>query len=816
MTAATQRFSQRLPRQIPAVLTLGLVSQVVQVMLLRELLMVFHGNEFAIGVILACWMLWVGAGSRLGAIVAERAKRPVMLATWNTVAVLLLLPVTLILIRGLRGFFDVLPGAYLSVVDMALACLLVMAPVCLALGAQFVLLARIWRECVHATDTIGADKTYASEAGGNIAGGVLFSFVFVHYLNAFETAMLAGVLMLAAALWLIRGANAESSQLSKTPIRVLFTLLIATGASFLFLERVDDWAYRLQWRLFAPEHQLIETHQSEHGTIFVVQRGDQYSFYQSGHLVFTTAEPGAHEAALEEQDAAIFAHFALVQHEDPREILLIGGGLRGMIREMAFHPIERIDYIELDEVLTQAAAPYVPRATLEALADPRARLLHTDGRLFVKTTEQTYDMIVVDIPDPATAVLNRYYTKEFFREAKARLNPGGVLVLGVTSMADLRGLAVTNRNATIYHTLKTAFSRVLPAGGRFLYYFASDDPGQISPDPDELRARYMERGVESEGFSPWQFEMLLEDSQLRRINWTIRNHGRTPGAHLQRPETGPLFPDSIAEQEQAEEELPPPNERFFINSDFRPIGYYHTLMFWNVLTRADHTEAFLWLMRVQAWWILPVAGVLLAGALALRFTGAQTGTRPDAHLAVLFAVFTTGLSTMAIQIAVLFSFQSVYGFIYEMVGLITALFMVGLASGAWLSQRYIRRKANMNLLAVVQLLIALYAVFIAGALPVSAAVDNPNHVFVLFSILTIAAGLLNGAGFPISAACSMQLNRRPEKATGLVYGAELFGGCLGGALASAVIAPVLGIPACALFAAVANAAAFGIIVIARR
>ena len=156
---------------LPAVVALGMACQIGQILLLRELLMVFHGNEWFIGIILAAWMFWVGVGSRWGGVVAERTARPLRLLRCHAVGVLVLLPVTLLCIRGLRGFFDVLPGAYLSLSDMILSCFLLMAPVCVLLGAQFVLLARLWRERDRAADTAAAGKTYIGEAAGNILGG---------------------------------------------------------------------------------------------------------------------------------------------------------------------------------------------------------------------------------------------------------------------------------------------------------------------------------------------------------------------------------------------------------------------------------------------------------------------------------------------------------------------------------------------------------------------------------------------------------------------------------------------------------------------
>ena len=809
-----------MPRGIPshplAVLVLGAVSQIGQVLLLRELLMVFHGNELSIGLILAAWLVWVGVGSRLGAALVDHVNRPLFLLMLSASGVLLALPATVLLVRGLRGFFDVLPGAYLSLSDLTISCFLLMAPACLMLGAQFVLLSRVWRESDRARDTAGAEKTYVVEGLGSVVGGILFTFLMVRYLSSVQSAVLAGMLMVGAVLAVTWKREAMAGDLPARFRVALLGLLVSAAIAFPFLGQVDDWAYRVQWRYFAPQYELVETYQSKHGMIAVVQRGDQYSFFQSGHLVFTTAGPETVASGLEQQEAATFAHFAMVQHQNPERILLIGGGLRGTLSEIARHPVERIDYVELDEALTEAALPYVSPETLDALADPRVRLIHTDGRLFVKAADEEYDMIIVDVPDPATAVLNRYYTQEFFREAEALLKADGVFVIGATSTPDLQGTAVANRNATIYHTLGSVFSHVLPAGERFMFYFATNALGQVSVDVPTLQERYLERRIESEGFSHQQFDILLPESQLRRANWIVRNHGRSHDAHLEGPGQVPLLSATVAEQEHAEGELPPVEGRYFINSDFKPIGSYYTLMLWDDRARTGHGETFKWLLRVEAWWVLPLVGVPLLAVLGLRILARRVGRRLETRLPVLFAVFTTGLSTMALQIALLFSFQSIYGFVYEMVGLIVAIFMGGLAAGALLTHRYVADKTNMRTFAGAQLLIALLAALTAVVLPAVAAVESSIVAFALFSALTFVAGLVNGVDFPLSAACCLTLDGRSERAAGTVYGVELFGACVGAALAGAVVAPILGIVACCFLAAIANGTAFAILLIARR
>lgn len=157
--------------------------------------------------------------------------------------------------------------------------------------------------------------------------------------------------------------------------------MVGLSIFFMFLGPTDRWAYALQWRFFSPDFHLEETRHSKYGTISVAQRENQYSFFQSNHLIFSTAGTGVQTPALEEQEGVVFAHFAMVQHPNPEHVLLIGGGLRGTIREMSRHPVKRIDYIELDAVLTDMAWSYIPESTVEALKSSRVNLIHTDGRL---------------------------------------------------------------------------------------------------------------------------------------------------------------------------------------------------------------------------------------------------------------------------------------------------------------------------------------------------------------------------------------------------------------------------------------------------
>jgi spermidine synthase len=801
---------------IPAALAFGAFCQIGQVLLLREFLTVFQGSELTIGLMLGAWMVWVGIGSRLGAVISVRSRRPDIVLDIVTAAAVLILPVTLAIVRTLRIHVGAQPGVALNLHTMIASSFLLPAPVCILLGALFVLIVRLMRSSsassAASTDPSPAATVYWNEAAGNMVGGVLFTFFMASLLNAFQSAVLAGIVVLPAILLMTGIAGKRTLQ--KAPGRdgwyraVLWAVPAVALIGFVNLSDLDTRISRSHWQNFMPRHELVESRPSKHGAVTVMRMDDQMGFYQSGHLVFVAAGRETLQPGFEDQEAAVFAHFAMTQHRAPKRVLLVGGGLRGTLREIALHSVEHIDYVELDRVLTDVAVEYLPDATLRVLQDSRVRLIHADARAFIKQTDTVYDLIMVDAPDPATAALNRFYTLEFFREAHQRLASDGAMIVHADSTPNLRGAAIANRNASIYHTLGRVFERVMVAGNQPLFYLAANKTGHISIDPVELLSRYKARDIESDGFRDAAFDLLLRQPQLNQTNRLLAYHGRDPNARMEGAEPAPLRSPSPNELFRIATEWPPVHEPHFINSDFRPVAYYYTLMFLDDLTGGRNRQIFRYIMQVRAWWIMPPLFMILVAGAPWHRISRRFGT-PDAgrRTATLFAVFTTGFSTMALQIALLFTFQSVYGFVYEMVGLIVALFMCGLAVGVILIQSLTTNLANLKRLAGMQGVIALFSILIAIILPLTAAIPSPSLVFTVFALVTFFAGLINGIDFPLATACCMAQRPGIEKNAAAVYGMELFGAFTGSIIAGVAIAPVLGIAACAYMAAIVNAAA---------
>ncbi len=131
-----------------------------------------------------------------------------------------------------------------------------------------------------------------------------------------------------------------------------------------------------------------------------------------------------------EKDEAFYhemlVHPALMTHEDPKRVLIIGGGDGGALRETLKHPVERVVLVELDQMVLDVAKEFFSNLS-KSFEDPRALVLAQDGVEFVKETKETFDIIIVDSPDPI-GFAKELFSQTFYKNAYKRLDQGGILV----------------------------------------------------------------------------------------------------------------------------------------------------------------------------------------------------------------------------------------------------------------------------------------------------------------------------------------------------------------------------------------------------
>ncbi|MGQ9467884.1 MAG: spermine synthase, partial [Anaerolineae bacterium] len=213
--------------QRSALLALGFTTTVAQVLLVRELVAVFYGNELVLGLILAAWLAWgaLGAGWS-GRFASDSHQRERTALATGGLALLGLLPaLQMLLVRAARGLLRVPPGALVEFGPMMGVVLLSVAPVCLLAGTLFPVLARCLAEAGQP-----AGRAYLWECAGAATGGALFSFLFIRYLDPFQTAALILTVDLAAALLLAPLPSANSPRAFLPLALLLLALLLLAPA----------------------------------------------------------------------------------------------------------------------------------------------------------------------------------------------------------------------------------------------------------------------------------------------------------------------------------------------------------------------------------------------------------------------------------------------------------------------------------------------------------------------------------------------------------------------------------------------------------
>jgi spermidine synthase len=701
-----------------ALAAVGFTSTVGQIVLMRELVAAFYGNELVFGLILAAWMAWVAVGSwGLGGLLRRRGWGAGAFAGAAALTAVLL-PLQIALTRSVRTWLGVTPGAFVEFGQMVWAILLIPAPLCILLGAQFTLGAALLAgDAAEGGRSTGA--AYAIESVGAVLGGALFSFVLVFVLDPFQIALGLAALNLAVAA--VVGCRAAGRALR---IGVAGMAALALVLAWSLGGRLHRDTLARQW----PD--MTFTVDSRYGRLVVVQRGEQRVFFENGLLMFETQGTFAEEVA----------HLPLLAHPNPSRVLLLGGGVGGVLRETLKHPVEEVYYVELDPRVIEVAAQALPPDEAALLDDPRVHLVYGDGRRFVDADGGDFDVVIVNLPEPATGQINRFYTREFFEGVRAILAPGGILSLGLPSAENYWSPELARRNASVFQTARDVFPQVVVTPGDHNFYLASAIP--LSDQAAPLVERLSRRGIET------------RQVQAPYLEWLFTTDRFAQARALLEAETGVRH-----------------------NRDLAPICYYYDMALWLALFGSGLRSIFEAATLVRLWWLLPP---LLAGAVALR-----RSPRP----AMSFAVGLVGLAAMSLENVLLFAFQALYGYVYYAVGLVVTAYMGGLALGAGLAGRVGEAQARRTLfgvLAGMALYAALLPLLFTARLPVA-------HLS--FALLALGAGVLGGLAFALVARLFAGL---PGVETGTVagalYGADLVGGCVGAVLTGVFLVPVFGIP----------------------
>ncbi len=850
----------------------GCYATIAQVMLIREFLNIFYGNELCLGIVFGAWFLGIATGAFAGAKIEHTVKHAFTVFVTTLMVMCFVLPVQIVSVRGVRGLLSVGVGEYISILPLLLTSIGLILPFSFIMGFVFPFSSKVFWDVtvarrsrsqktisdfrlqnsdllsdskpeIHSPESaiqnennqnsqhitidnkdpaIDIGMVYIVESMGSLFGGLVFSFFLVSRFHPFKVITLLNVGMFVFLTLLFFSfqrrkqvyTGGEKNKKTKRYLGLisLGMVLVMTVVWFSPIpDSAEALSAKMRWKTLNPHIELVASADSKYQHIDIGKQAEQYNIYLNGQ--YAAAFPNEYEYAQ-------IAHLVMTQHPSPKHVLLIGSGLGGLVSEMLLHPIESLDYVELDQNLLQISDKYLSPSDRQALSDSRVTIIHQDGRYYVKNTpkRQYYDIILVNTPDPSTAFLNRFYTLEFFREVQKILKSDGVLIASVSSAVTYIGKEVGSYTGSLYRTLHETFQKVLVTPGQTNFYFACNKDSIITLDIEPLMERYRKFQVKSDYFTEYLFYTLLQPEQVKFIESQLSQR-----------------------------------KDLLVNTDARPVTYFLNLVLWDSLTGGRLHGLFHGLKDVKLqWFLIPIVIVLASRIIymVMKFQKTSSGDKKsesDEIFRLLYtkqlktncfiALATTGFAGIALEIVLLYAFQNIYGYIYERMGVIVAVFMVGLALGGYLMNQIIKKIRNpkpvldfdrgseiqnhylsptgvdsyhwIKILLIMQGIIGFYAIILPFVI----------HALSFYSIAAEVgltcfigiAGVLTGLEFPLVNKLFMQSNKDMAVSAGVTYSADHIGAILGAILTGVIFVPLLGVFGTCLILAVLNMSSLALI-----
>jgi spermidine synthase len=527
--------------------------------------------------------------------------------------------------------------------------------------------------------------------------------------------------------------------------------LVAGIAAFVWLAHSDALSTALQF----PGQNVLFRANSPYGRLVVTESGGETNFIENGIAIVSTPNVEQVEEA---------THYAMSQRPDARRVLLVSGGVAGVAKEILKYNVAGVDCVELDPLVIETGRRFLP----EHFADPRIRVIATDARQFVRQTTNRYDVVILALPDPSTAQLNRFFTVEFFSGVKQVLADGGVLSFALGRYENYVSPELAQLLASANRSLKQSFANILALPGGRVFFLASDGPLY-----GDIAARVEAQGVSTKLVNRHYLDAMLTADRM---------------ADIQRAVSQPAA----------------------LNRDFSPMLYFYHLRHW----MSQFTLSFGALQAVLLLLLL-VYLIRLRGPALVLFASGFAGSALEIVLLLAFQVLCGSVYHQVGVIVTVF-----------MVGLALGAMSTNRRSrreealtGESRSDQSLLTSAPTSSkdcsgrsLIVLAMALAGYAILLPLLLPLLNRMGGTTAsllaIKAIFTSLTLILAVLVGAQFPL--ANRLQFDGTATGASRL-YTADFVGASLGALLASTLLIPLIGVMGVCLLTAGLNALAGGVL-----
>jgi spermidine synthase len=430
----------------------GMSALGAEVVWTRLLSLMLGGSVYTFSIILAVFLVGLGIGSSVGAVLARESRSPRLALGVCQMLLTVAIAWSATMIANSLPYWPIKPDISMSPwytfqLDLARCCWAIL-PAAILWGASFPLaLAAVAARGQDAGRLVGG--VYAANTVGAILGALLFSVVVIGWWGTqqaerllIDLAAVSALVMFTSLLWPAPAADAAgNASESALPLTGAAATVASVGLAAFLAWSVPE----TPWGLAAYGRNLPDRiSRDTTGKMLFMGEGmnSSVAVTEMNNGVRNFHVSGKVEASSEPQDMRLqrmLAHVPALFHPKPRSVLIVGCGAGVTAGTFLVHPtVERIVICELEPVIPRVVAQYFSKENYHVVdgidqQNPHVvngktvEVVYDDARHYVLTTRDKFDIITSDPIHPWVKGAATLYTKEYFELCKAHLNPGGLV-----------------------------------------------------------------------------------------------------------------------------------------------------------------------------------------------------------------------------------------------------------------------------------------------------------------------------------------------------------------------------------------------------
>ncbi len=445
------------------------------------------------------------------------------------------------------------------------------------------------------------------------------------------------------------------------------------------------------------------------------------------------------------------AHVMMLLHPDPRRVLAVGCAIDGSLEALVRHPLEELVVVEDDPRLLPFLRRWYGADYLRVFDHPNVRELKTDP-LRALSGEHDLDLIILADGDPTTMRGNRTRTTEFFTLCRTAMNDSGVLIVRIGVSDTYLGGTAGSLLATLISSLREVFPRVIAVPGERILLAAGGSSAQPSQELEELERRLVARPAVASVLPAQMLPLLVDPTRQQALM---------------------EFVDAVA--------VPP-------NTADHPLAVAFAAGLHEARSRPTLVRVLGGLHGRGPWVLVAILAAAIAGLIAVA-----AGAAPRSRAAA--AAWVVGATSMGWWLLLLGAWQTTRGSVYAEIGVLTGLFMAGVAAGGWFGLRQHRWVSAIAWIIGGGVLVSL---LIATGAPTSA----PS---LLVPAFLIVGGAMTGAAFGELGTLAGDGSAR--RGAGIAFAADELGAAAAALIIGTVAIPWVGTTATAVGLALLGLAA---------